>query len=443
MASANNQMEITRYGLNRVSEELIAERIFNSSKIELIGNPLISGNGVMSSLDDTSGAFHAGLEFTADNTVKVICSGTIGTSSTDDFHQCLWRIVGNNNSYIDLSLYKNSLQLNLKNESGTITNILNITVDVSLDDSISTFISLNSNTCYYNYTIGDSMKEGTEGIPTSAGFNISGFTGVYIGNDLQAPEPHKDYNFWRGSVFLSKFRINVDDSLYYAPSDDVYFEFSKVLVGDGSRPLTDTSGQISGRIYAFPIEEIVRTGSNVLIKTTIDEDAHLTIKEVGLYITINDEPKLFSVIRDLNITKTANLGYELIFKVNLDINIVNVEAFPEVILKDVKNVSKREFLDIKMYTLGTFTDMEVAVGLNATEIGYNKAQVFYRYSDELNLNKENWLSSQEYHKLRKKVHAGTEEVFDESTVVLHGNVQVTPDGVASGFSSTNYITMGL
>ena len=87
------------------------------------------------------------------------------------------------------------------------------------------------------------------------------------------------------------------------------------------------------------------------------------------------------------------------------------------------------------------SDMEVAVAKNATELGYNKAQVFYRYANELKVNKECWLAAQEYQKLKWKIKKGTFEVFDPSSVEIHGNLEVDRRGTATNFSGNNYIVL--
>ena len=235
---------------------------------------------------------------------------------------------------------------------------------------------------------------------------------------------------WTGDVKLARFKIFKNESLYYTPSDDIYFIFSKVALCDGTNPLSDDSIPVNNRTYFFPIKEVARSGNHVLIKTTVDKEAYLTIREIGLYITVEGKEKLFSIIKGLSIQKTSDIGYDLIFHVNIDISIVNVNAFPEVVLADVKNVSKSDFIEIKEYTLGMVADMEVAVGKNATEIGYNKAQVFYRYSDALNLSKESWLTSDGYNKLCNNIKIGITRTFNPELMNIH-EAQVTPEGIAT------------
>ena len=179
----------------------------------------------------------------------------------------------------------------------------------------------------------------------------------------------------------------------------------------------------------------------MLLKVLIDKEANLTIREVGLYIDVKGSPKLFSVIRDLNIRKNTDLGYELIFHMNIDLGIVNTNVTPDVVFNNVNNVSKNDFVEMKTYTLGMISDMEVAVAKNATELGYNKAQVFYRYANELKINKECWLAAQEYQKLKWKIKEGTFEVFDPNSVEIHGNLEVDRRGVATNFSGDNYVVL--
>lgn len=434
MATSNDQLTTISYGLTRIAEELIAEREFDSSKITLFGNPSVSTTGILSSLSETQGASYEGLSFTESDVVLVSIEGTIGELSTSELSQCLWSFKSTNDSNLTVYLDENSMTVSFKNSSGTQRSILTKDdISVNVGDGIQVKLELSSSKAKLNCFVGGSLytEEASLEEPVMVGMNE-----VLIGNDSTESD-----NYWRGSIQLARFTISKNGSLYYSPSDDVYFEFSKVLVGDGTYPLTDNSGQVNRRVYSFPVEEIARSGSNLLLKTTVDKSADLTIREVGLYIDVKGSPKLFSVIRDLNIRKDTDLGYELIFHLNIDLSIVNTNVVPDVVFEDVHNVSKNDFLDVKTYTLGMISDMEVAVAKNATELGYNKAQVFYRYANELKINKECWLAAQEYQKLKWKIKEGTFEVFDPSSVEIHGNLEVDRRGAATNFSGDNYVVL--
>lgn len=438
MATINNQMNVTQYGLTRISEELIAEREFDPDKIDIIGSPLIEGNGVLSSLDSLSAAGHSGLDFDNNGNLRITFEGITGTLPANiSDQQCLWELRSENGDYFNLSLYKNKIALETS-LSGSIYEIFSISLIKDLKSIIDSgsrvaiSVLLNKNGYQYNYSMGKEV-DSDEGNYHIDGHTVSlhNFTSIIIGNDNIDLGSQM---YWKGSIQLARFKINKNGALYYTPSNEVYFTFSKVAISDGTNPLSNDSEPLNGKVYFFNIEEISRTENNLLLKTTVDAKAYLTIREIGLYINVKGKDKLFSVITDLNVEKASNIGYDLIFHVNLDISVMNTELFPEIVFSDVHEVSKRDFVEVKKITLAAFSDMEVAVAKNAYEIGANKAQCFYKLSDSINLNKENWMTTQHYKKLTNTIKAGTTSVFNPQLVSKSGNITISSDGIASNFT---------
>lgn len=446
MATLSNKLTITDFGLNRISEEILTERIFDSSKLTISGNPIIEGNGILSALSEYRGAFYSNLSFEDTDTIRIMFEGNIGGLSTPEFYQCLWHLDGGEDRYIELNINESAQgnqQLELVSKTpGTDNVIFNYPINVSLDSRISVSVELTRDTYVINLLSGKITASFEGSITPSITFSY--FSKIIIGNDKIYPVTDLNpatHNFWRGSVILSRFTISKNGSLYYAPSNDVSFIFSKVVVGDGSFPLNDNSYPVSRKVYVLPIEEMARTGNNILFKVYIDKEVTLTIKELGLYINVEGNSKLFAITRDLNIRKGKDVGYELIFHVNIDLTVLNIDAFPDIKITNVDNVSKSDFILIKEVTLGTVGDMEVASGKNATELGYNKPQAFYRLSDKINLYKENWLASEDYTRLSTRVIKKVVVEFNPDSVEKHGSIHVTRDGIASGFTPNSYVTI--
>ena len=398
--SFSNQMTITDFGLNKISEKIISEREFNESKITISGNPIVTENGVLSSLSETRGASYEGLSFSEDDTVTISAEGNIEIPEGDEVTQCFWNLTGNNGTSIFLELRGAKLALIYKYAGTTRTLFESEAISNLKGSPISASIQFNKNSCDIAYTIGP--KSESLNLSITPQISINNFNTILIGNDVIYEEGVQitSHNYWRGSLKLTKFLINKNSSLYYTPSDAIVFEFSKLLISDGTYPLTDNSHSINRKVYEFPLEEVTSSGNNILVKTTISKEASLTIREIGLYIQFNGSPKLFSIIKNLNIDKTTELGYDLIFHINVDLDIVNVSAFPTIIITGDENVSKKDFIGVLETTSASISDVEVASAKNATEIGYNKAQVFYEYSNKLNLVKDNWLTTWNYNKLK-------------------------------------------
>lgn len=257
-------------------------------------------------------------------------------------------------------------------------------------------------------------------------------------------------------------------------TEEIHFDFTHILVGDGEFPLENNSGPILNHVYNFPVELIARNRNNILLSAVIDENAFLTIKELALYCNYSDGTKhIFSKLSGLNVKKKADLIYRLIIHVNLNLNVVNTVAFPKVIIKDVEYINTSEFTNVKdiyAYTIenlermiktnalgigaylnGLSKDKENAsflplrpYGLNIDEygkmselkpvgVGYNQPQTFYKYYDSLKELKNSYFSLFNYSNLKAKFSKEPEfyTEFDKDLVKGFGSAIINSDGTAT------------
>ena len=250
-------------------------------------------------------------------------------------------------------------------------------------------------------------------------------------------------------------------SLELLGREDVSFTFPYLMIGDATYPLENNSGPILNHIYMFPVTEIARSGNNILLTATIDEDAYLTIKELALYCRYgNGTTHVFSKITGLNVKKGKDLAYNLMIQVKLDLNVVNTIAMPEIVLKEVTYPKMSDFKTVKDVYAYTVENLERMIKTNALGIGsyssqimtdkkpvgvgYNTAQVYCAFQDKLNSWEDNFCATFAYASLQSlyKETEHTGYLFDGSSLELFGGAYIAPNGEGSVRSAgSTYVNM--
>jgi len=155
------------------------------------------------------------------------------------------------------------------------------------------------------------------------------------------------------------------------------FNFLKIKIGSGDNTLSMDRTELSVNLYTLRIGEVHYADGIITIKCEIPPElAEVPITEIGLFDTVLGVEYLFSYSK-VEITKPADLGYELTIVLNLgprtiDFPGVNVFHVPS------ETYATRESLD-------NFTDMfiyidtnlERVIHSNAEILGYNMAEVAY------------------------------------------------------------------
>lgn len=243
---------------------------------------------------------------------------------------------------------------------------------------------------------------------------------------------------------------------------DIYFKFTHVLISDGAFPLTDSSVEIDNHIYKCPVSEVSRANNNILMTAHIDQIVKINLKEIGLYYEDDDGVHLFSIIKDVSLTTGKNLTYTLILNAKIDINVVNTVAFPEIVTKGGDAPPAMTFREIQRVFTYTLINLERLIRLNAIGIGqytggpqavvnpavmtdikpvgvgYNKAQVLYRFLKELSNYNDNFIATNNYSSLDDKFKHKIVSELDKNSFINIGDVYET-ENMVSGFSNTSYI----
>lgn len=436
MASTKN-MVITERGLNTLSRELLNRRKFQKRLISIIGNPTLA-DGLAFSIDNENYFKHSGLAFSDIDKVSISFKGVYLSSNQEDKGQVLWSLTGINSESLTLVMFNDKISLYKGSSNigdiavGPFSNNKELSIKVSLGKE--DFIA----TCIYDnkYSIiSDKLLDM---------LNFKSYTTVIIGS--QPP-----YDPWLGNVDLNEFIIYKNKSVYYAPSTEASFHFTKVLISNGNIPLTDTSTPLLNSIYEFGISEIKRTGNNLLLLANISSDVYLNVKEVGLYSYTDEGPMLFSKITGLSIRKQRDLGYGLLFNVNLELGVVNTVALPEIVVHTQDTITQKDFLTAKRVHTYIDIDMERIIAMNALTLGRGRLQKVQSNYAKLSSwtnnsnNTQNFLKSNEnvqnFLKADDKIGSYEERTFNKDKLNVEGSLEVTDEGVASNFSNANYATV--
>lgn len=464
MANLNSSMSITSEGLSSVSSKIANSREFDSSLIEIKGNPIIL-NGEASSLNNENYFIKRELDFSNTTEMSILSKAVSG--GTEGNSGCLWSLLSPKEE-ITLEIINGSVTL-MSSVYGRLNSITE--ANIKNGDNLQVQVKVSSNTCSILIFVNNNVFENTRVLQRS--IDLQAFNTLYLGKSSKLD------TYWLGNVSLREFTILKDNQIYYTPSSGVNFKFTEILISDGSLPLGNASIPILGRIAECPVDEIIRTNNNILLKAYIDEKVVLEIKEVGLYCEINGKRVLFSIIKNLAIDKTSNLGYSLVLHAKLDLNIVNTIIKPEIKILEPSSVKTGEFKRVKDTYYSLIPSIERIIKMNAIGIGsynclndikskegeistlknfqedavptrvmsdvkgsglgYNRAQVFYRLNRELRESKDCYGSILNYALMRERCKLRNDLIFDENKITTVGNVHIRKTGEADNFSLNDYV----
>jgi hypothetical protein len=437
-------LTITNSGFFNINKKIINRRTFVGSLINIVGSPIIL-DGVASGFSEESYLTYSPLTFTDSEKITINFKGTFLTGTNK---QTAWELINSFNSPITLS-FENSRVI-LTYGRYTILSLGNL--NLTDNTEISTFINLKETS--YEFTI----NTGTQVIQRSGDLNftipLTSFTILNIGSSSLNRE-----EAWMGSAYLTDFFIYNNGTFLYSPSEGTSWNFSNILVSDGALVLSDSTQPTAGHIYSFPVTEISRSGSTVLLTCKIDEDAYLTIREIGLYIQTPNGKAFFGSISNLNVNKTRDLAYDLVFTVNTTINVVNAIGFPAengIVVEDPDYIEFKNFTTLQQVNTYVLTNLERIIRMNAgakgsyinssienaqAGIGYNRPQVIYRLQQELESQEDCYNSIDTFIKLTNKFQEVIENQIDKEKFTVHGDLNVPINGVVDNFSATNYVNM--
>jgi hypothetical protein len=261
-----------------------------------------------------------------------------------------------------------------------------------------------------------------------------------------------------GDINLNEFSICTNDNLAYAPSEGTSWNFSYLLIADENFDLSDNTQPVANHIYKCPITEISRSGSNIILASEIDEEAHLTINKIGLYIETPEGDVLFGALYNLSVLKSEDLPYELILALDTSVGVVNAVGFPAengIIVKEPEYPSYKNFTTLKEVNTYVLTNLERIIRLNAgakgsyenssvingqAGIGYNRPQVIYRVQQQLEQEEDCYNTLDTFIQLVKKFKLLEEKQADYTLFNIHGELEVPENGKVENFSTSDYVT---
>ena len=480
MANISNNMIISKTGLSQVSRELIDQRVYKNGTITIVGSPKVVNNLATGLSPDSF--FQQNISF--DEKFRSIALKFSGTFvAQNDTENCAWELHSDSLLTQNLSLkvknssvslyYGNSLITSFTELFNNINNEIEFSIiinrkeevnedteEVTVIEEYSAFLNWNNNT----FTKTGYLEEV---------INFSSYSLITLGI---SSEGNSDY--WEGNIYMPAFAVYQNNTLIFTPSVKNQFIFNKIMIGDGAYKLEDNSVPILNHVYSFPLTEITRTNNNVLLTTTINEEAYLTISELALYYDDEAGTHIFSLISGLNVKKGRDVGYNLIIHVKLDLNVVNTVAFPEIIVKDkdytnfssfttvkqvysyvtenLERMIKLNAMGIGQYVNGTTIDKNNQTftptrpyGVSGTEgsmtdrkpvgVGYNKAQVLYRAQNNLSQYVDDFIATHCYAKTKQKFTPFSTSTFNTDSIDTFGDVSVKSNGLISLFAVPNYV----
>lgn len=393
------QMSVTDAGILNINRKIIDSRRYEKSLITTVGDVSVT-NGKASRFDENSYLYQ--VIALSNKSISITCSGTLITSGDD---QVAFSLSGDSGELLELHF--NNSQMILVINSKIVLQFSSLVLYQGIE--FNTIIDISENLCRATLVIEDAVFEKT--VNLSQPLNPSTFNKIYIGGDGQGGS-----NFWYGSINLTNFTISQDGKLIYTPSTSYPLEFTKVLVSDEEFPLTDNSIPILNHVVECPIEEISRSGSSLLLKSEVDKDASLTIKEIGLYANVDGEEILFGILKGISVNKSYDASYELIIAMNLYISFVHVVGFPNkgsFKVVEPKYALLKDFQIVRDLNLYLYTNYERMVRNNAMELGYNTAETFFELQKSIGYYEDCYASTQSCLKIMQKLDKYKE--YDEET----------------------------
>lgn len=472
---SSDKVTVTDQGLLNINRKIINDRKFAQNLITNIGNVSIDSN-TASEFGPNSYLQKTDLTFTGEP-ITIIFEGNFVTP-VEGSTETAWVLSGTGGS-IKFQIVHETI-----NEGNSTYNInyprlvlpsgasMNFADQLNFIDGshFKAFVEVSPEFCKVYIEFEDEIISSPKFIYTNP-LDLTTFSTITLGND-----PSLGY-FWEGSINLKEFEIRENNSTLYTPTTGYSLEFTHIVVNDGKYPLGDTANSIARHRYVYDIDQISGSDSTLLLTSVLSDSARLVIREIGLYARVKNTQDegdgkefLFGYIDNLNIDKGAEVPYDLILTVDLAISVVNVVGFPDAnsfILNVMKPALLKNFVTarnvntyvienleriIKMNSLQPYspigycyspeTDEEVPVCVRPAQIpsiGYNTPQLVYKAQQAINEQENCYSAIQTYSKLHKKLKREEYTQFSPSSVLEEGDILISDNGLATGFSAANYL----
>ena len=433
---AENRMIVSDLGLFNVNRKIINSRKFNKENI--------SPHGEIGIIDGIAGNFSSenylthSISFSGSKVIITIS----GTFVPDNREQVAWFLLSSEPTLESIALQFNNNHIllvadSISNSSNARTLINLKYLNFEQETKFKIIVELSPRKCKLIAKINNTIYE--KSTELNIPLNLVSLNKLYLGNDPTGLERF----YWGGSLNVANFQITENNKVLYTPSSSYSLTFTRILMSDGTVPLTDSTIPVLNHVLAFDLEEITRSGNVILLTTQVDKDSKLLIKEIGLYANVDGEEFLFSHIKGLNVNKRADVPYDLMFTVNLQLSFVNAVGFPDVnsfLLEPSTPALYKNFKTVQEVVAYVICSLERIVYMNAEKIGYNKSQIFYRLQQEIEQEEDCYSNIQSYAKLLNKFKLIQEVIFNSESINYYNNLIISSLGEAFGFSIEDYAT---
>ena len=438
-----NTLKTTNAGFFNINKKIINSRTYTSSLISSVGTPVVA-NGIATSFSQESYLIHAPLELEGVNKITISFKGTFIEGEQT---QAAFELGNSFDMPLSLSFENHKVLIRYGNHE--ILKITNITL--TNETSIVVYLILKPTSYEFTLNYGNQVIQKIGELTFTIGLNS--LSSLILGNSFSNKN-----NFWLGSIDLKEFFIYNNGKFSYAPTIGTSWNFSNIIISDGSVTLTDKTAPLVGHAYSFDIKEISRSGNTILLTCEVSEDAYLVIREIGLYIDTPNGKVLYGTIENLNVTKTRDLPYNLAFTVNTTINVLNAIGFPAengIVISEPPYVEFKDFTTIQQVNTYVLTNLERIIRMNAgakgtyenssiinaqAGIGYNRPQVVYRIQQQFEQDQDCYNSVDTFVQLTEEFRKISEKQINYNGITIEGDLEVPLNGEVSEFSTSNYIT---
>lgn len=223
-----------------------------------------------------------------------------------------------------------------------------------------------------------------------------------------------DYGQSRLLQRLSEKHIS-DDNGNISPSGTFSpYNLNSIVLGskiNTAYPSNITSMGEETQAFNIDNNNISIEGNKAVIKTELEIDDNMVIQEIGIFEVVNNVRRLFAYASGFSMVKNVELSYSLVIDLNLSLSFENTHYSQfEVSLGDSNYALAPEVPDLEKIITNVHLDLERCIEKNAKEIGYFKAQVFFKKHQEMMSTLYNSLILSRYEKIINKV--GIEDMTD-------------------------------
>lgn len=158
------------------------------------------------------------------------------------------------------------------------------------------------------------------------------------------------------------------------------FNFTSIVLGSKLNKVYNSNISAMGNeVVSFEISDknVTLTDTTATIETNLDIEGEVTMQEIGLFETINNQKKLFAYASGFSMVKNKKISYDLVIDLSLSLTFQNEHYSRFNVTMDESEYALMPKITNMFAALTHFQlDFERCIEINSRELGYNKAQTF-------------------------------------------------------------------